>query len=252
MNKTAKTLSAVILAAGMGSRLRDIVGEKPKGLLQIDGKELISYSIERLLTFGIKDISIVVGYMEDQYREFLSAEFPFVRFIQNKDFEITGSMHSLFLVKENITNDFLLLESDLLYENRSIAELVQTSKADAVLLSGKTNSGDEVYVYGDSDHIGLISKEKHENPVLQGELVGITKISHELYQEMCRHYQETVEFPSNYHYEDCLSELSTNREIPHHKVEDLAWTEIDDPSHYQRALDKIYPKILEMDQEHKG
>jgi len=248
MDKQQTNLSAVILAAGMGTRLRDIVGEKPKGLLQLDGKELIVRSLELLQEFGIQNIVMVTGYNEEQYLERLQTEFPQVRFLCNKDYSITGSMHSLFLAQEALPSDFLLLESDLFYEKRALSTLIETPQESAILLSGKTNSGDEVYVYGKDNQIELITKKPSDEFTLQGELVGISKISADLYGKMCHHYKESVTFPSDYHYENCISDLSAQRPTEYLKVEDLVWTEIDDPSHYQRALDQIVPRVRENDQ----
>ena len=62
---------------------------------------------------------------------------------------------------------------------------------------------------------------------------------------MCNYYRKEIKFPSNFHYEDCLSDLAQKGEVvPYHLVEDLLWTEIDDSSHYQRALESIYPKVI--------
>ena len=238
-----KVDTAVILAAGMGTRLNAIIGDKPKGLLMIDDQEIIKTSLERLLQYGIRSIVIVTGYQRDQYVNLLTDEYPMVQFVQNDDFAITGSMHSLYLAKSRIQHDFLLLESDLLYENRAITELLDFAQAEAILLSGKTGSGDEVYVYGKSGKIELITKNLIHQHQRQGELVGVSKISTDLLTVMCDYYHSEIPFPSDFHYEDCLSAVSGRYDIPYHCVEDLVWTEIDDPHHYQRALDKILPNL---------
>ena len=240
--------SAVILAAGMGTRLRSIIGEKPKGLLKINGKELILHSIEKLNQNGIRDILLVTGYKEEYYIEYLQHEYPEVRFITNQDYAITGSMHSLFLAKDWINSEFLLLESDLYYEKRALTCLINSPKSEAVLVSGKTGSGDEVYVYGNGEQIEWISKQKTAEKTLNGELVGISKISLRLYREMCRYYVGNIAFPSDFHYEDCFSKLSQQRCLESIKIDDLAWTEIDDASHYERALVSVVPKVLENEQ----
>ena len=239
--------TAVILAAGMGTRLRSIIGEQPKGLLKINQKELILHSIEKLTGYGIKRIVLVTGYREEQYQDLLSAHFPEVTYIKNSDFAVTGSMHSLFLTREVINEGFLLLESDLFYEKRCISSLLDFSADEAILLSGRTDSGDEVYVYGGNGFIKKITKEKLAEPALCGELVGISKISYRLFNQMCDYYHHHITFPSDYHYEDCVSDLSATQRIAYYAVSDLVWTEIDDPSHYQRALETIVPMVEKND-----
>ena len=239
--------TAVILAAGMGTRLNSIVGDDPKGLLKIDGKQIIKRSLRQLIRNGIEKIILVTGFQNHKYRDLLCDEFPMVQYIQNNDFAITGSMHSLFLARSIIKSDFLLLESDLIYENRAISHLLSLNQPDIILLSGKTGSGDEVYVYGNSGKITLITKKVVNTFPRQGELVGISKISHQLLETMCQYYQKQIQFPSDFHYEDCLSDVSRTKNIAYHQIEDLIWSEIDDAHHYQRALDLIIPRIKNAD-----
>lgn len=227
----------------MGKRLKEILSHKPKGMLQIAGKEIIKESLDLLAKNGIKNIILVTGYQSDQYRHLLGAEYPSIQYVINPDYQTTGSMHSLFLAKTVIAEDFLLLESDLLYEDRCLSSLLDLKKSDVILLSGSTESGDEVFVYGTANKIELISKKKDNNHELQGELVGISRISRQLYAEMCAYYHQEITTHSDFHYEDCLSDLCGKYDIYYHKEEDIIWTEIDDPYHYERAVNIIYPKI---------
>lgn len=243
--------TAVILAAGMGIRLRNVIGEIPKGCLVIDGNTLMQRSIRLLVKKGFEKIILVRGFQGEKFDELLK-EFPSVQFPENPHYETTGSMHSLFCAKEKVDGDFLLLESDLIYEERALDLLLQDSQPNAILLSGKTSSGDEVYVYGKDQRVQCLSKDKLSSPSLLGELVGISKISKELYREMCSSYERDITFPSNYHYEDSLTHVSEKQNIGSLKVENLAWTEIDDESHYKRTLEKIYPRIQKNDEQYYG
>ena len=147
----SKISTAVILAAGMGIRLRNVTGLLPKGLLNIGGKSLISRSLERLKNEGIDRVVIVTGFQESLYHEHLhqQADIPELEFVHSKQFEVTGSMHSLFVAKNYLKEDFLLLESDLLYKSRALPSVINFEGPDVVLASGETDSGDEVYIYGE-------------------------------------------------------------------------------------------------------
>ena len=236
-------LSAVVLAAGMGTRLKDIIDDRPKGLLEIGGDPLIKFSLDCLQQNGIDDVVMVTGYKEEQYKQFLHDKYPNIAYVTNEDYSVTGSMHSLFLAQKYVRGSFVLLESDLLYERRAIS-ILKNRKDSTVLISGPTYFGDEVYIYGDSGIIRKITKKTVDSLKLQGELVGISKISLSLYEKMCAYYQSEIPFPSDFHYEDCISGLSKRLTINYCKVEDLAWTEIDDPTHYHRAVESVYPRIL--------
>ena len=168
-------------------------------------------------------------------------------------------MHSLFVAKNYLKDDFLLLESDLLYESRALPSVINFEGPDVVLASGKTGSGDEVYIYGEKrkektgtitsgiivkGQITAISKKPFPGLSVQGELVGISKISLKLLNLMCDYHEAHLEFPCNRHYEECISDLCPRNQIPFLRVGDLIWTEIDDQSHYERALKEILPKLI--------
>ena len=257
----SKISTAVILAAGMGIRLRNVTGLLPKGLLEIEGKSLISRSLESLKSEGIDRAIVVTGFQEPLYHEHLKqqAKLPELEFVHSRQFEESGSMHSLFVAKNHLQEDFLLLESDLLYESRALPSVINFEGPDVVLASGKTGSGDEVYIYGEKRYeqtgtitsgsivrgaIAAISKKPFPGLSVQGELVGISKISLKLLNRMCEHHEENLEFPCNRHYEECISDLCSKTEIPFLRIGDLVWTEIDDQSHYDRTLKEILPRLI--------
>ena len=258
---SSKISTAVILAAGMGIRLRNITGLLPKGLLEIGGKSLIYRSLECLKNEGMSRAVIVTGYQDSLYHQLLqqNEDIPEIEFIHSKQFEDTGSMHSLFVAKNYLQEDFLLLESDLLYESRALHSVINFEGPDVVLASGETGSGDEVYIYGEKSEklpgtinvgsiirgeIGAISKKPVPDLSVKGELVGISKISLKLFNLMCDYHEANLEFPCSRHYEECISDICSMYEIPFLKVRDLVWTEIDDQSHYDRALKEILPRLI--------
>lgn len=259
-SRLLKIKTAVVLAAGMGIRLRDLIGICPKGLLRIDGKSLIIRSLELLKKEGIERVIIVIGFQGKMYFEHLKnkVNIPKVEFIKSPRYAETGSMHSLFVVKEALQEDFLLLESDLLYESLALPYVLNFDGPDVVLASGKTGSKDEVFIYGENklDHsfleessnvksgkIKFISKHSNKNLSIKGELVGISKISLNLFKIMCSHHAKNLVYPCSNHYEECISDICSEKEVPFLCVENLVWTEIDDQSHYDRAINEIYPKI---------
>ena len=79
---------------------------------------------------------------------------------------------------------------------------------------------------------------------VQGELVGISKISLKLLNRMCELHKVNPEFPCDRHYEEYISDLCSKTKIPFLRVGDLVWTEIDNQSHYERALKEILPKLI--------
>lgn len=249
--------TAVILAAGMGSRLNDITNDEiPKGLLNINGKTLVERSIEKLRSIGIEKIYIVTGHLSFKYDE-LANKYKFIKTKRNRKYKATGSMTSLAILENDIKEDFLLLESDLIYEVYALIKAVNYEENDCVLLSGKTNSGDECYVEVKDDNLYKISKDIKEIGQVYGELVGISKISLDLYKSMIKEYKkfnydiddeyEFLEYkksPSKkYDYENAIFDAAKNRKVGYLKIDNLIWGEIDDRNHLERVKRDILPKI---------
>lgn len=253
--------TAVILAAGMGSRLQDITdGKYPKGFIEINGKSLIERSIEKLRSLGIEKIYIVTGHLSQFYDE-LAKKNNYIKTKKNRKYRATGSMASLAILEDELKEDFLLLESDLIYEVYALIKVVNYEKDDCILLSGKTNSGDECYVEVKENNLYKISKEKMEMENIYGELVGISKISLELYREMIKEYRrqtntiygqpdedfEEYDYENKkikkYDYENAIFDVAQRRKIGYLKIENLVWGEIDDKNHLERINKIIIPKL---------
>lgn len=98
--------NAIILAAGFGMRMVPINMETPKALLEINGEVLIERTINQLNEVGIKDISIVVGFLKDQF-EYLIDKYG-VKLIVNEKYSDKNNLHSLALVSSKISNTYII------------------------------------------------------------------------------------------------------------------------------------------------
>ncbi|MEJ7646875.1 MAG: phosphocholine cytidylyltransferase family protein [Chryseolinea sp.] len=238
--------TAVILAAGMGTRLKDYTEERPKGFLEIDGSTLIDRSIKALLDHGITNIIIGTGHFHEQF-DLLKGSYPGITTMRNVDYAVTGSMYTLYVVRELIKDSFLLLESDLLYDQAALDLLLLDAKKDIVLASSATNSGDEVYIqHSPKAFLENMSKDKTLLSHIDGELVGISKLSRAALNAMIAFAEPAFDRGSRkMNYEDAMVGAASNYNIFIKVIQDLAWCEIDDENHLARALATVYPKILE-------
>ena len=128
-------MKAIILAAGMGTRIRPLSNNIPKSFIEIGGTPLIIKSLNNLNKIGIKEVIIVIGYMDDYFINQLGTKFKGIKikYILNKDYSNTGSMYSLSQTEGIIDDDILLLESDLLYELRALKALMDSPESDEIL-----------------------------------------------------------------------------------------------------------------------
>ncbi|GAA0077880.1 hypothetical protein UT300005_22580 [Clostridium sp. CTA-5] len=243
----SKINSAVILAAGMGSRICEITNDAiPKGFIEINGKTLVDRSISKLRKCGIRKIYIVTGHLSNFYNEMAKCESDiYVKY--NKDYKDTGSMSSLAILENDINEDFLLLEGDLIYEEKALNSVINYSKKDCILLSGMTNSGDECYVEIKDENLYKVSKNKEKIKTIYGELVGISKISLELYKEMLKEFNNSS--IKQYHYEYAIFDVAKRKKVGYIKENNLIWGEIDDKYHLKRVKDYIIPRLNKIGEE---
>lgn len=233
--------TAVILAAGFGSRLKERTDLQPKGFLELENVSLIQRSVNNLISCGIEKIYIGTGYLSEVYEEF-ALDYPQISCIKSDKFKTTSSMYTFFNMREEVKSDFLLLESDLLYEKEAIKQLLADKNEDIILASGKTNSNDEVYIEADSDsNLIDMSKQKGKLKSIHSELVGISKITQARYKMMCDAFENQDNLKIDYEY----IMVQTSKTSPFYvkKLNDLIWCEIDDESHLNRALKTILPRI---------
>lgn len=125
-------LKAVILAAGVGGRLKPITNDKPKALVKVCGKPILEYQIEAYLKAGLKekDITIVVGYQGNKIREFCKKKFPDIKIIENQEYLRTNNMYSLFLYLDKIffeerSKEYLIINNgDCIYDFSIVTDIV--------------------------------------------------------------------------------------------------------------------------------
>ena len=240
--------TAVILAAGISARLNDSTAEKPKGFLEIDGKSLIERSLTCLHNHAIENIIIGTGYQSDHYDR-LAGRYSGVRTYKCDHYRTTSSFFTLFNMKHLIKDDFLLLESDLIYEKRAISHLLASPDPDIILASGLTHSQDEVFIETAPGQIlHRMSKNITDLKSVYGELVGISKISVMAFQRVCKLLEADASLLRSIEYEYALTMLSKTHPIKIDKIEDLVWAEIDTQEHLERVRTLIYPKLVKLNQ----
>ncbi len=98
--------NAVILAAGSGMRMAPVNVEVPKGLLEVNGEPLIERAIRQLHRAGIRDVTVVVGFMKEQY-EYLIDRYG-VTLVVNPDWAAKNNLHSLLLVLDRLSNTYVI------------------------------------------------------------------------------------------------------------------------------------------------
>lgn len=114
---------AIIMAAGLGSRMMPITLNTPKPLIRVKGKRIIETLLDALIEVGITEIYIVRGYLAKQFDELLY-KYPTIKFIENEKYNEGNNIVSILLAKEYLPNTYIL-EADLLLYNKKIISKYQ-------------------------------------------------------------------------------------------------------------------------------
>lgn len=132
-------MKAIILASGTGSRLMPLTKNKPKNLVEVNGKPILKYQLRALLNNNIKDIIITTGPFEKKVKEYISENFNTlkVEYVNNPIYDKTNYIYSLWLTKKLINDDILLLHGDLIFEDSVLEGLLESPEDNAVVVDSQ-------------------------------------------------------------------------------------------------------------------
>lgn len=240
----------MILAAGRGVRLGKLGVERPKGLLEIEGRALLDYSLDNLVSRGVTDITIVTGHCDGMINQHLGNRYRNIpiQYTFNPHYQSTGSVLSLLVGAPDVTDStFLVIESDILYHPGFIEAALEASES-TVFVADRSGSGDEVFISatedGYLDYLGkAATTELRERSV--GEYAGIALLSDRLLASYCEAARKLhANGQANGHYEELLYELARDGfGVRVHHCPSLPWTEVDTLEDLKRAKTEVYPRL---------
>ncbi|OHA07866.1 MAG: hypothetical protein A2934_00215 [Candidatus Sungbacteria bacterium RIFCSPLOWO2_01_FULL_47_10] len=177
-----KDSTAVILAAGRGTRLLPHTKDTPKCLLEVAGSPILFHQLSSLEKSGIMRIIVVVGFFAEKVKALTSAAFPHlpVTFVHNPVFETTNTLYSLALAAEKITStgSVFLLNGDVVFMPEIIQNLSRRDPEKSFLVISKKKCGNEEVKIQIAEDGLIVSVNKAIDPAIaRGEAVGINKFS---------------------------------------------------------------------------
>jgi choline kinase len=205
-------MKAVILAAGVASRLRPLTNHTPKCLLKVGSKNILELTIENLLANKISEIVIVTGYLENQIRDFIKLRFPElnITLLYNELYESTNNIYSLWLARNALNgDDMLLMDSDIVFNWQIIEKLLSSEKKNCLALKRHELSEEEIKVRTDlGGRVLEISKEVKLSEAA-GESVGIELFGREVIPALFKviDHKVNIEKNVNQFYEAAFQEL---------------------------------------------
>jgi len=235
-------MKAIILAAGKGTRL-DGAAVKPKCLVEIGGSTLLHRQIDTLRSLDVKKIVVVIGFGGDSIRQECGEE---ISFVENIQFAETSSLYSLWLAREHLTDGFVVLNSDVLFHPQMLADLIESDRDDALLISDTDPSplGDEEMKVKVKEEL-VVDISKDIDPLeADGENVGIVKFSASGAKLLLDYMNTIIESGAVKDWAPrAFREFARRHPLHALSTRGLPWIEIDFPEDYQRAVNEVYPKI---------
>ena len=129
---------AVILTAGVGSRINEITKSIPKSMIKINGKYIFEYILENLNKAKIREVIFVVGYKSNILKPKLKKKCDELgmklKIVVSKKYKTTNTMYSLWLARNYLKSDFIFLHGDLIFSFKMLYKFINFSYKNSVLV----------------------------------------------------------------------------------------------------------------------
>ena len=232
-------MQALILAAGTGSRLGKYTQENTKCMLEVNGETLITQALEKLNNVGIKKLILVVGYKKDNLIAHVGNQYKNIEieYVENPIYDKTNNIYSLYLAKDKLAeDDTILLESDLLFEESIIKQLMDDKRPSLAVVDKYKAwmDGTAVTLSEDDSILGFFGKKafKFQDVESYYKTVNIYKFSkmfsNKVYIPFLEAYSKAM--GDNEYYESVLRVITMleNQELKAMCLHGEKWYEIDD------------------------
>ena len=249
------TMQAIILAAGMGKRLRSYTKDATKCMVKVNGKTLIEYMIEALVSNNIERLVVVVGYKGQLLKDFIASKFNTenlhgmrIEYIENPVYDTTNNIYSLYLAgNEMAKTDTLLLESDLIFKPEILTRLLSSPDENLAVVSPFESwmDGTCTLLDGNNCITGILDKVHFNwsDTERYYKTVNIYKFSKEFSQQYYLPFLDAYQkaFGKNEYYEQVLKVISflSSSTLKGLVVSGDDWYEIDDPADLAIAEDRF-------------
>ena len=233
------SMQAIILAAGMGKRLKELTSNATKCMVKVNGVTLAERTLKSLDRLGLCRIVIVIGYEGQKLKEYietLNISTP-ILYVENEVYYKTNNIYSLYLAKDYLLEmDTLLLESDIIFEDRVLSRLVEDPYPSLALVAKYESWMDGTVVRLDEDNniLDFLGKKNFDFHHIDQyyKTVNIYKFSRAFSNS---HYVPFLEayckaLGNNEYYEQVLKVITflDKPELKACRLEDEVWYEIDD------------------------
>ncbi len=247
-----KYTKALIIAAGLGSRLKDHTEDLPKCMLDFGGKTLLQRQLDAYKKNGIKNISLIRGYKKEKIN------YKGIKYFENTDYRNNNILNSIFYAEEVINGSIIIAYSDILFDTSVVQRAINSDYDISVVVDidwrgyyvGRKDhpiSEAENVIFNSNNEVEKIGKINTGNEEVHGEFIGMIKLSNrgtEIFKEHFHRlkkiywnkpFQRAKVFQKAY-LTDFIQELVDIGVKVHCVIIESGWKEIDTVEDYKKAL----------------
>ena len=247
-----KKTKALIIAAGLGSRLKKHTENLPKCMLDFGGKTLLQRQLEAYKNSGVDDISLIRGYKKEKIK------YKGIKYFENTDYRNNNILNSIFYAEKFINGNIIISYSDILFDSSVVQRTLESNHDISVVVDidwrgyyvGRKDhpiSEAENVIFNSNNEVEKIGKINKGNQEVHGEFIGMiklsdhgTKIFKENFHRLKKIYwnkpfQRAKIFQKAY-LTDFIQELVDIGIKVHCVIIESGWKEIDTVEDYKKAL----------------
>lgn len=245
-------MKAVIIAAGMGKRLRPLTENTPKSMLPINNVTMLQRATDIFQNNLIKDIAVIRGFCADK----ISSSYP-LTFFNNNDFEVNNILHSLFYAKSFLNGDLIISYSDIIFKDEVVKKALSFQGDIGVVIDKNWRSiydGRDAHPLSEAEvslvenqKVKLIGKNSLPTDQATGEFIGMIKLSSagveifkKEFEKLCQTIGTEAPFQRASRFQNAyLTDFLQYLIEKEYKIEPIfiegGWMEIDTFQDYQKA-----------------
>ena len=247
-----ENVKALIIAAGLGSRLKKHTENLPKCMLDFGGKTLLQRQLEAYNKNNIKDISLIRGYKKEKIN------YKGLRYFENKDYKNNNILNSIFYAEKIINGNIIISYSDILFDPTVVQRTMESNHDISVVVDidwrgyyvGRKDhpiSEAENVIFNSNNEVEKIGKINTGNEEVHGEFIGMIKLSNRGAEIFKEHFHRLKKIYWNKPFQrakifqkayltDFIQELVDIGFKVHCVIIESGWKEIDTVEDYKKAL----------------
>lgn len=221
-------MNAIILAAGMGTRLRPLTNDTPKALVNVNGQAIIERQLKYLNEIGIKDIIVVTGYLNEKF-DYLVDKYG-VKVIFNDKYDIYNNGYTMYLVKDYLQDSYVLEGDVYMTRNFLKSEMVKST-----YFGGKKEdfANEWILEYNNDNEITNIKIASGTDYIMSGVSYWTRKDGNKIKEKL----EAMVEYGGfeNLFWDDMIKNNLEDFNIQINKIKSTDWFEIDSIEDLEKA-----------------